>query len=398
MSDRDTWIHLVAGGVGGTTGAIVTCPLEVVKTRLQSSNSGFDTKLKIDTLNKDLESTLAKNNKATWAGKVSHVVYRPALGSQYSWSVQLLNSNWGHFGSSTPILYSTQSQPCRPLQSKLSAFGDRTSAKIHTGSNSQVQAYAQTKQPRATLGVWACLAHIWRHEGAKGLYRGLGPNLVGVAPSRAIYFWSYSTTKKNLNNRLPQVNRDTPFVHVMSAASAGFVSSCATNPIWLIKTRLQLDRSHSSLPMVIRRIHAEGGMLSFWKGLTASWWGISETVIHFVIYEFLKKCLAERQNKKKDADKTLLDFVGFMACGATSKTCATCVAYPHEVARTRMREAGAKYRSFWQTLRLVNKEEGRKGLYRGLGTQLVRQIPNTAIMMATYELTVYALRQYFYLK
>ena len=107
------------------------------------------------------------------------------------------------------------------------------------------------------------------------------------------------------------------------------MSSCATNPIWLVKTRLQLDRSHSSLPMVIRRIHAEGGIFSFWKGLTASWWGISETVIHFVIYEFLKKSLAEHQNKKKDADKTALDFVGFMACGATSKTCATCVAYPH---------------------------------------------------------------------
>ena len=66
------------------------------------------------------------------------------------------------------------------------------------------------------------------------------------------------------------------------------------------------------------------------------------------------------------------------------------------MARTRLREAGSKYRSFWQTLRLVYREEGRKGLYRGLGTQLVRQIPNTAIMMATYELTVYMLRQAFY--
>ena len=119
-------------------------------------------------------------------------------------------------------------------------------------------------------------------------------------------------------------------------ASSGFVSSCATNPIWLVKTRLQLDRSHSSLPMVIRRIHAEGGIFSFWKGLTASWWGISETVIHFVIYEFLKKCLAEHQNKKKDAEKTALDFVGFMACGATSKTCATCVAYPHGESREKL--------------------------------------------------------------
>ena len=110
---------------------------------------------------------------------------------------------------------------------------------------------------------------------------------------------------------------------------SGFVSSCVTNPIWLIKTRLQLDRSHSSLRMVIRRIYAEGGIRSFWKGLTASWWGISETVIHFVIYEFLKQTLAEQQNKKRDAEKTLIDFIGIMGCGATSKTCATCVAYPH---------------------------------------------------------------------
>ncbi|KPJ02365.1 Solute carrier family 25 member 36 [Papilio xuthus] len=37
MSQRDTAIHLVAGGLAGTAGAVVTCPLEVVKTRLQSS-------------------------------------------------------------------------------------------------------------------------------------------------------------------------------------------------------------------------------------------------------------------------------------------------------------------------------------------------------------------------
>ncbi|GBP28409.1 Solute carrier family 25 member 36-A [Eumeta japonica] len=37
MSQWDTAIHLVAGGVAGTAGAVVTCPLEVVKTRLQSS-------------------------------------------------------------------------------------------------------------------------------------------------------------------------------------------------------------------------------------------------------------------------------------------------------------------------------------------------------------------------
>lgn len=94
-------------------------------------------------------------------------------------------------------------------------------------------------------------------------------------------------------------------------------------------------------------------------------------------------------------DKTSRDFAEFMLAGAISKTVASCVAYPHEVARTRLREEGSKYNRFWQTLALVWREEGRAGLYRGLATQLVRQIPNTAIMMATYEACVYLLTKQF---
>ena len=39
--------------------------------------------------------------------------------------------------------------------------------------------------------------------------------------SRAIYFWAYNTAKTNVNASLPKANRDTPFVHVTSAAMAG---------------------------------------------------------------------------------------------------------------------------------------------------------------------------------
>lgn len=66
-----------------------------------------------------------------------------------------------------------------------------------------------------------------------------------------------------------------------------------------------------------------------------------------------------------------------------------------EVARTRLREEGTKYRGFWQTLNVVCAEEGVRGLYRGLSTQLIRQIPNTAIMMSTYEAVVYVLSRHF---
>jgi hypothetical protein len=37
------------------------------------------------------------------------------------------------------------------------------------------------------------------------------------------------------------------------------------------------------------------GIAGFWRGVTASYWGISETVIHFVVYEYLKSQLAAYQ-------------------------------------------------------------------------------------------------------
>jgi len=59
---------------------------------------------------------------------------------------------------------------------------------------------------------------IIEKEGPRALFRGLGPNLVGVAPSRAIYFCSYSQSKKTYNQIFPS---DSPVVHICSAATAG---------------------------------------------------------------------------------------------------------------------------------------------------------------------------------
>lgn len=60
--------------------------------------------------------------------------------------------------------------------------------------------------------------HIVEHEGPRALFRGLGPNLVGVAPSRAIYFCAYSQSKEFFNTILPP---DTALVHLCSAGCAG---------------------------------------------------------------------------------------------------------------------------------------------------------------------------------
>ena len=37
---------------------------------------------------------------------------------------------------------------------------------------------------------------IYKAEGLKGFFRGVRPLLVGIIPTRAIYFWSYSFSKR----------------------------------------------------------------------------------------------------------------------------------------------------------------------------------------------------------
>lgn len=332
-------LFLFLRSLGGTAGAIATCPLEVVKTRLQSSVANF------------------------------HFLSSGPGGSPAA--VQSLAERLG-----------LNACTCTPTPT--GGSGGFTTSVINANN---------TRAP--SIGIWRCLKQIVEMEGTKALFKGLGPNLVGVAPSRAIYFCTYSNSKSIFNELLPS---DTPIVHICSAASAGFMSCTATNPIWFVKTRLQLDqRMYGSISALqcIRDIYQRHGLLGFYKGITASYFGISETIIHFVIYEFIKAQLRQRKESSRDSYnpdvKSTRDFVQFMAAGAVSKTCASTLAYPHEVARTRLRQEGDKYRSFFQTLFLVWREEGYQGLYRGLATQLVRQIPNTAIMMATYEAVVYML-------
>ncbi|XP_031364016.1 mitochondrial carrier protein Rim2 isoform X1 [Apis dorsata] len=380
MLDRDTAIHLIAGGVAGTTGAIVTCPLEVVKTRLQSSSSGFYP----PPVNKELTS-----GHVTCKSFPKPEQRRRLCTGGYTRHALIALSHFGAFASSGGSSPHSHSAP----------------------------------------GVYQCIRYIVQNEGIRALFKGLGPNLVGVAPSRAIYFCAYSKSKVAFNAIFAP---DTALVHVFSAFCAGFVACTLTNPIWFVKTRLQLDHRTNKITAMecMQRIYRQSGILGFYKGIMASYIGISETVIHFVIYEAVKASLATYKAPNADR-KTLRDFLEFMAAGSFSKTIASTIAYPHgiaqrvgcgsrvkhqfaqtsllakifiilanilhtKVARTRLREEGTKYQTFWQTLSTVYAEEGFHGLYRGLGTHLIRQIPNTAIIMATYEAVVYLLSKHFH--
>ncbi len=241
MAERDSVIHLLAGGIAGTAGAVVTCPLEVVKTRLQSSNAFLPQPSKRVARSREvsgIQSLSTSQSDALQRRKYSSTILRRIRPQVYAIS--------------------------------------------HCGISSAPK----------SMSIIECLRHIVQTEGPKALFKGLGPNLVGVAPSRAIYFCTYSQSKEALNKF--GIPTDSPYSHILSAMSAGFVSSTSTNPIWFVKTRLQLDFNSErkmTLKECIKGIYQANGIRGFYKGMSASYMGISETVVHFVIYETLKRKL-----------------------------------------------------------------------------------------------------------
>ena len=157
---------------------------------------------------------------------------------------------------------------------------------------------------------------IMQNEGPKGFFKGIKPMIVGIVPTRAIYFWAYSTTKSTLSFKLG----NGPANHVLSAFAAGIASNTVCllwiytfyvsfyhqgffyqvmNPLWMVKTRFQImadasvgQRAFENYRDVAQSIWKEEGIGGFFKGISASYVGCFEGAIQWIVYEKLKTALS----------------------------------------------------------------------------------------------------------
>ena len=140
------------------------------------------------------------------------------------------------------------------------------------------------------------LSQIPRVEGWRALFKGLGPNLIGVVPARAINFWAYGNGKKFISSNFFN-GQETAAVHLFAAASAGIITGTATNPIWLVKTRLQLDKQTAGIEgrgrqyrnawdCVLQTIRTEG-VRGLYRGLSASYLGVSESTLQWMLLSLI---------------------------------------------------------------------------------------------------------------
>lgn len=85
-----------------------------------------------------------------------------------------------------------------------------------------------------------------------------------------------------------------------AALVSGTVTCLITNPLWLVKTRIQAQDTraleYSNTWGAFSAIHREEGLRGFYRGLVPSLWGVSHITLQFPLYESLKQMLAEARS------------------------------------------------------------------------------------------------------
>ena len=218
-----------------------------------------------------------------------------------------------------------------------------------------------------------CFKKIVAAEGYAGLYQGLRPNLIGVAPEKAIKLsfneaFRESFTARNGDGRIRL------WQEILSGGMAGFFQVAATNPMEIVKLRMQLA-GESGLKRSLGETVAELGPRGLYKGTSATWLrDVPFSFIFFPLFANLKVAL--------DGENSLL---GLIVAGAASGSLAAGTVTPFDVIKTRLQVAGSRYTSIGHAARTILKEEGWQAFFKGLAPRMTVQAPLFGITMLCFD-------------
>ncbi|GAA5955570.1 hypothetical protein JCM8115_006792 [Rhodotorula mucilaginosa] len=170
--------------------------------------------------------------------------------------------------------------------------------------------------------------------------------------------------------------------------SAGIVSTICMQPLDLLKVQLQVStaqKSRGALNQIwwgLGEIVKQGGVQGLYRGLTpnlvgnASSWGF-----YFLWYSMIKARMEQDKGAKLNAGQHLL-------ASATSGVITAVITNPIWVVKTRMFTTHASqeraYRGVWHGLSTLAREEGFRGMSKGMTLALIG-VSNGAIQFMTYE-------------
>ncbi|KAL0730744.1 hypothetical protein Bca4012_026838 [Brassica carinata] len=223
-------------------------------------------------------------------------------------------------------------------------------------------------------------------RGVSGLYRGIASNIASSAPISALYTFTYESVKGAL---LPVFPKEyCSLAHCVAGGSASVATSFIFTPSERIKQQMQVSSHYRNCWTALVGIIQKGGLLSLYAGWSAVLCrNIPHSIIKFYVYENMKRMVLPSLGPcGQAAQPTTLQT---LVCGGVAGSAAAFFTTPFDVVKTRLQTQipGSKtqHPSVYQALQSIRKQEGPRGLYRGLIPRLVMYMSQGAIFFASYE-------------
>ena len=249
-------------------------------------------------------------------------------------------------------------------------------------------------------GVFSSMRHIASTSGNgwRALFAGNGANCLRVFPHAGVACLTYASLVKFLPSD-GQLDRYEYLWRASAGGCAGVVATVCTYPLDVVRTRLAVhgnQAEYRTVTSALRHVYATGNL---WKGIRPTLYAVAPFVaIQQATYDVIKMSAMEYGQVKPS--------VGFfLTCGAAAGLCAQSVVYPLDMVRRRMQadvvSTGAKTAEgaaavnttkravvshyTWLALRSVVKEEGTRGLFRGMWPTFMKVAPAVAVSVTVRD-------------
>ncbi|XP_057776023.1 mitochondrial carrier protein CoAc1-like [Salvia miltiorrhiza] len=252
--------ELIAGGAAGGFAKTAVAPLERTKILLQTRTQGFQSLGVYPSLKKLLKHEgVAGFYKGNGASVLRIVPYAALHFMAYEQYRSRILDNYSALGTGPVVDLLAGSAAggtavlCTyPLDLARTKLAYQV---VDTRSNLQHGARQFNANPSYN-GIGDVFKRVYKEGGVRGLYRGIGPTLIGILPYAGLKFYVYEELKRHV----PEEHQKSIVMRLSCGAIAGVLGQTLTYPLDVVRRQMQVEHLQPS---------SQGGQVykSTWEGL-----------------------------------------------------------------------------------------------------------------------------------
>ncbi|KAL1558459.1 mitochondrial substrate carrier family protein ucpB-like [Salvia divinorum] len=231
-------------------------------------------------------------------------------------------------------------------------------------------------------GMGQLSMQVVNSEGLRALYQGLTPALMRSVLYGGLRLGLYEPSKYVCELAFESHN---VLMKIASGAFSGAVATALTNPVEVLKVRLQMRRTNTRGPIQeLQKIASEEGIAALWKGLgPAMTRAAALTASQLATYDESKQMLMKWTSLQEG-------FYLHLTASTIAGTVSTIMTAPIDMVKTRLMlqrqsQSAGSYKNGLHCAYQVLLTEGPRGLYKGGFAMFARLCPQTTITFIVCE-------------